>query len=215
MPKATVVSICPFETIEQKPIAKGYFKIPAAPKDDFVVLVIDESFYNIRLPATDNHIKVPVPAHHIARSIVDDFRGSVVESSDNAGPGMMWFDGELTKTEVKLKFKNELELMKNQQEAWFVNLCKRADDDWNRFHQVGLISDHQRYAAKYLNYNPDWLINYNPKEGFVDCPACYSKIDSRAIKCASCGAILNKEKALQFGLIESEEAPKELVSAKK
>ena len=92
MPSATVLSICPFETIEIKPIARGYFKIPAAAKDDFVLIAIEESSYIQRMPATEHTIVIPVAAHHIARSIVDDFVNTVIEASEEAGPGMMWFD---------------------------------------------------------------------------------------------------------------------------
>jgi hypothetical protein len=201
MPTATVLSICPFETIEIKPIARGYFKIPAAEKDDFVLVYINESSYIQRLPATDHNIVIPVAAHHIAKSLVDDFVNTVIEADENAGPGMMWFEMKVSRPEVILHHKQELDDLKARQVRWFENLCKKADDDWNQYKKVGLISGHQRYAAAYLGYKAAWLTEYNVNAGMMDCPACFNKIDSRSVKCTHCGAILDRQKAIDFGII--------------
>ena len=204
MPTATVLSICPFETTEIKPIIGGYYKVPAAPKDDFILLVINDSAYIQRLPATDHNITVPVPAYTIAKSIVDDFINTVIEATDDAGPGMMWFEGTVTRPEVTLKRKSDLEELIKRQLRWFENLCKKADDDWNQYRKSGLISDHQRYAARYLGYKPEWLIEYNQHSGMIDCPGCYSKIDSRAAVCMNCSAVIDRAKAIQLGIIPSD-----------
>lgn len=205
MPSATVLSICPFETIEIKPILGGYYSIPAAPKDDFVLVLIRESSYIQRMPATEHNISIPVAAHHIAKSLVDDFVNTVIEADNEAGPGMMWFEGILTKTDVLAKHKDELKALQDKQVRWFKNLCKKADDDWNQYHKVGLISGHQRYAADYLGYKAPWLMDYQPNAGLIDCPSCFSKIDARAVICIHCKAILDKDKALQFGIIPTEQ----------
>lgn len=204
MPSATVLSICPFETVEIKPIIGGYFKIPAAPKDDFILVDIFESSYIQRMPATDHNIVIPVAAHHIAKALVDDFVNTVVESSDGAGPGMMWFDVKITRPEVLSHHKIALDALKAKQQKWFENLCRKADDDWNQFHRLGLISDHQRYAARHLGYKAEWIADYAAgSDGLADCPVCYSRIDSRAAKCLNCGAILDRAKAAQFGILIS------------
>lgn len=201
MPTATILSICPFETIETKPIARGYFRIPAAPKDDFILMYIEESSYIQRLPATDHNIVIPVAAHHIAKSLVDDFINTVIEAEDNAGPGMMWFDYKITKPEVLVKHAETLDELKARQIRWFENLCRKGDDDWNQYHKVGLISGHQRYAAKYLGHQAEWLVDYNVNQGMMDCPICFSKIDIRAVVCINCKAILDKVKAAAHGII--------------
>lgn len=211
MPSATILSICPFETIEIKPISGGYFKIPAAEKDDFILVNIEESSYIQRLPATDHNIVVPVASHHIAKSIVDDFVNTVIEADDNAGPGMMWMEGKVTRTQVLANHKAELDVLTARQIRWFENLCRKADDDWNQYKKVGLISGHQRYAAKYLGHKADWLVEYNQNAGLIDCPACFSKIDARAVICLHCNAILDRAKAAAFGIISETpkpEAPK-------
>jgi len=204
MPSATIVSICPFETIEIKPITGGYYRIPAAPKDDLITVLIAESSYIQRMPATDHSIVIPVAAHHIAKSIVDDFVNTVIEADDNAGPGMMWFEGSLTKSAILLNHKDELKALRERQQRWFVNLCRKGDDDWNQYHKVGLISGHQRYAAEYLGYKPEWLPEYNSNAGMTECPACFTQIDARAVICINCKAILNRQKAIEFGIIPAD-----------
>lgn len=203
MPVCTVLSICPFETVEIKPINGGYFKIPAAEKDDFVLLTIKDSSYIQRLPATDHNIVIPVASHLIAKALVDDFVNTVIESSDEAGPGMMWLEGNISRAEILTKHKEQLDRLKLRQLQWFKNLCKKGDDDWNQYHKIGLISGHQRYAADYLGYKAPWVVEYHTNEGMMDCPACYSKIDSRAAICMHCSAIIDKAKAISFGLIDS------------
>jgi hypothetical protein len=216
-PVSTILSICPFETVEIKPINAGYFKIPAAEKDNFILMEIRESSYIQRLPATDHNIVIPVASHHIAKSIVDDFINTVIEADDNAGPGMMWFPGVVTRLEVTTKHKDALQALKERQIRWFENLCKKADDDWNQYHKLGLISGHQRYAASYLGYKADWIVEYNQGAGMIDCPACFTQVDARAAICIHCKAILNREKAISFGLIPPVPqlpAPVEKVAAK-
>ena len=208
MPTSTVLSICPFETIEIKPINRGYFRIPAAAKDDFVLLYVEDSSYIQRMPATEHNIVIPVASYHIAKSLVDDFVNTVIEASDEAGPGMMWFDIKVTKPEVTLHHKEKLAALFDKQTKWFKNLCKKADDDWNQYHKLGLISGHQRYAAEYLGYKAEWLADYSNNDGMVDCPACFSKIDARAVVCVNCKAILDRQKAVKFGIIPAIEIPK-------
>lgn len=214
MPTATILSICPFETIEIKPIARGYFRIPAAEKDDFVVVHIEESSYIQRLPATEHNITIPVAAHHIAKSIVDDFVNSVIEADDAAGPGMMWFETKLSKMEINAKYKVELAELRNRQTRWFENLCRKADDDWQQYRKIGLISGHQRYAAKYLGHKADWLVDYNQNQGMMDCPACFTQINVKAVKCIHCGAILDRVKALEFGILQPTPADIKAVTVK-
>jgi hypothetical protein len=203
MPVCTVLSICPFETVEIKPINGGYFRIPAAEKDDFILLTIKDSSYIQRLPATDHNIVIPVASNLIAKALVDDFVNTVIEASDEAGPGMMWFEGEVSKGEVLLKHGEALKRLQARQLQWFKNLCKKGDDDWNQYHKIGLISGHQRYAAEYLGYKAPWVVEYHANEGLIDCPACYSKIDARAAICLHCSAIIDRAKAVSFGLIDA------------
>jgi hypothetical protein len=201
MSHASIISISPFETTEEKPIARGRFIIPAAEKDGFVIVIINDSSYIQRLTATNMNIQVPVAAELIARSIVDDFVLTTIEATSEAHPGMMWVPGKLTKTEVVMHHTEALDALKVKQIRWFENLCRKADDDWSQYRHHGLISDHQKYAAKYLGHEAEWLVEYNQNAGMMDCPACFSKIDARAIVCINCKAVLDRAKAISYGII--------------
>jgi hypothetical protein len=62
------------------------------------------------------------------------------------------------------------------------------------------ITDLERRAARELKLEKPWL--YDPKPA-TECPACAERIKPGVAVCKSCGAILDKEKAAQFGLIAS------------
>jgi hypothetical protein len=63
------------------------------------------------------------------------------------------------------------------------------------------ITDLERRAARQLNLEKPWL--YDPKP-LADCPVCAEKIKHGVAVCRSCGAILDREKAAQYGLVARE-----------
>lgn len=63
------------------------------------------------------------------------------------------------------------------------------------------ISDRHRRAANLLGQERPW--SYMPST-LVDCPACGGKIKTGVAICAHCNAILDREKAQEFGLLEPE-----------
>jgi hypothetical protein len=60
------------------------------------------------------------------------------------------------------------------------------------------ITDLERRAARQLGLEKPWL--YDPKP-LADCPVCAEKIKHGVAVCRSCGAILDREKAAQYGLV--------------
>ncbi len=59
------------------------------------------------------------------------------------------------------------------------------------------ITDLERRAARQLGLEKPWL--YDPKP-MAECPACAEKVKPGVAVCRACGAILDKEKAAQYGL---------------
>lgn len=205
----TVVSIFPFQTMEFKPgLSNGRFIIPAAPEGDFIVVHISDSFYMERQLGTDRSLKIPVLAEDIAKSIINDFSDTHVGSSDGAKPGMFFVPGKLSKAEILSKHKIELEAAKKSQINWLTNLVALADDDFSRFHQVKMINDTQKYAARFLKLEREWLIDYTANledaNNSTKCEACQTVISKLVVKCASCGYIRDKVKAMEMGLIPKE-----------
>ena len=81
-------------------------------------------------------------------------------------------------------------------------LVAAADLEWERTQNPMFITDLERRAARQLGLEKPWL--YDPKP-MTDCPVCAEKIKPGVAVCRSCGAILDREKAAQYGLVAAEE----------
>ncbi len=80
-------------------------------------------------------------------------------------------------------------------------LVAAADLEWERTKNPMFITDLERRAARQLGLEKPWL--YDPKP-LAECPVCAEKIKPGVAVCRSCGAILNREKAAQYGLVAKE-----------
>jgi hypothetical protein len=77
-------------------------------------------------------------------------------------------------------------------------LVAAADLEWERTKNPMFITDLERRAARQLGLEKPWLYDPKPLE---DCPVCAEKIKPGVAVCRSCGAILDREKAAQYGLV--------------
>ncbi len=77
-------------------------------------------------------------------------------------------------------------------------LVTAADLEWERTKNPMFITDLERRAARQLGLEKPWL--YDPKP-LADCPVCAEKIKHGVAVCRSCGAILDRDKAAQYGLV--------------
>lgn len=87
--------------------------------------------------------------------------------------------------------------------TFYRTLITSADKQWERTHNVVFISDLERRAAREMRLEKDW--SYEPQQK-MDCPACGEKLKPGVAVCRVCGAVLNREKAAQFGLVAPVEA---------
>ena len=97
---------------------------------------------------------------------------------------------------------SELADARRRLEEFQRRLVAAADLEWERTKNPMFITDLERRAARQLGLEKPWL--YDPKP-LADCPVCAEKIKPGVAVCRSCGAILNRDKAAQFGLISAEE----------
>ena len=77
-------------------------------------------------------------------------------------------------------------------------LVAAADLEWERNKNPMFITDLDRRAARQLGLEKPWL--YDPKP-LAECPVCAEKIKHGVAVCRACGAILDREKAAQYGLV--------------
>jgi hypothetical protein len=80
-------------------------------------------------------------------------------------------------------------------------LVAAADLEWERTKNPMFITDLERRAARHLGLEKPWL--YDPRP-LAECPVCAEKIKHGVAVCKSCGAILDREKAAQYGLVAAE-----------
>jgi hypothetical protein len=78
-------------------------------------------------------------------------------------------------------------------------LVASADREWERSHSFLFIHDLQRRAAANLGLEKEW--HYQARET-AECPGCGERIKPGVAVCKSCGAILDREKALALGLVQ-------------
>ena len=94
----------------------------------------------------------------------------------------------------------ELELAdaRRRLEAFQRRLVNAADLEWERTKNPMFITDLDRRAARQLGLEKPWLYDARP---LAECPVCAEKIKHGVAVCRSCGAILDREKAAQYGLV--------------
>jgi len=134
-----------------------------------------------------------ITAREIAEDIARELNGDSGEASYH---GVFVAAGDLP-TE------NELTEARSRLEAFHRKLVAAADLEWERTKNPMFITDLERRAARSLGVEKPWL--YDPKP-MADCPVCAEKIKHGVAVCRSCGAILDREKAAQYGLVPTQGA---------
>jgi hypothetical protein len=98
---------------------------------------------------------------------------------------------------------SELAEARRRLEEFQRRLVAAADLEWERTKNPMFITDLERRAARQLGLEKPWLYDARP---LADCPVCAEKIKHGVAVCRSCGAILDREKAAQYGLVAAEES---------
>ncbi len=134
-----------------------------------------------------------VTAREVAEDIAREING---DSGEGSFHGVFVAAGE-TPTET------ELADARRRLEEFHLRLVAAADLEWERTRNPMFITDLDRRAARQLNLEKPWLYNSKPQ---AECPVCAEKIKHGVAVCRSCGAILDREKAAQYGLGFSEKS---------
>lgn len=159
----------------------GPYTIPAPqPGEEFALLEVTDRRDFIGL-GDDNRVEVPIHAQKIAEDLV----------SDLAKFGVFVCAGEKPTAEELAGAKSLI-----VEEA--KRLVFEGDQEWARSHNYRVISDLHRRAVKRLGLEREWA--YEPME-MAECPVCGERVKPNVAMCKSCGAILDREKAAQFGVL--------------
>ena len=133
-------------------------------------------------------VQCPITAKEIAEDIAREINGDSGEGSFHgvfvaAGP-------EPTES--------ELADARRRLDEFHRRLVTAADLEWERTKNPMFITDLERRAARQLGLEKPWLYDPRPQ---AECPVCAEKIKHGVAVCRSCGAILDREKAAQYGLV--------------
>jgi hypothetical protein len=198
MEAATLVSIAPCIIRETKPILPSEFFLAKGSFENPSILLVGKGINDIYVGEERGQagpkrsvIRVPVEADVIAAAIVVDWQDAQYGTlPPDAIPGFFWVPGHVTIASLG----KELIEADQRQQAWFKNLVKLADDDWNKFRQHKTISDIQRYACNALKLERPWLLDNEIVMALSECPSCFEKVHPKAIVCSHCSYILDEER---------------------
>src|ERR1700736_1390553 len=132
-----------------------------------------------------------ITAREIAEDLAREING---DSGEGSYHGVFVAAGEMPS-------EGELADARRLLEEFHRRLVAAADLEWERTHNPMFITDLERRAARELGQEKPWL--YDPKP-LADCPGFAEKIKAGVAVCRSCGAILDREKAAQYGLVAKE-----------
>lgn len=200
MNEVMIVSVCPISIRETKPgVVPGEFSIAGAAIGDVEILAVPDGWYDVYIDHQRGYMRKDVPAQLLAESIINDFSRAQVAYSDTARPGFFIVNETATATKdyIKKKYEKEILACRRMQAEWFKILIKLADDDWNKYKQLRMISDLQRMAANTLSVKRDWNTDVAPDTN-TNCISCQSVISSLAVVCPFCKVILKPEEHKKF-----------------
>jgi hypothetical protein len=146
-----------------------------------------------RTAVIDYGDKRKLPLQITAREIAEDLCREVnSDAGERSFLGVFVCAGD-TPTEDELRGARE------KLEAFYRALVASADREWERSHSFLFINDLQRRAAANLGLDKEWY--YQIRET-SECPGCGERVKPGVAVCKSCGAILDREKALALGLVQ-------------
>jgi hypothetical protein len=159
----------------------GMYRIPA-PKaiEDQATLVVTDRIDVIDM-GDNRRLEVPIHARKIAEDLVADLGDYGVFVAAGEEP---------TAEEIANAKEHLIEVAKK--------LVFEGDQEWARSHNYRLLSDLHRRAVKRLGLEREWA--YEPA-AMGECPVCGERIKPGVAVCRSCGAVLDREKARQFGIV--------------
>lgn len=190
----TVCSLVPFEINEDKPgLFPPRYHIDASDGKNPEILHVRTAVHYVYLDESRGSLQVRDAASEVAKSIVQDYCNAQLGANDGAGPGMFCLEGELDEDDIP---QNLITSFRAKQMKWFLNLCKIADDDWNKYHQHNVISEFQRTAAHIIGWKPEQHLWMSPiiteSVQMTKCQWCGASVDPTVAICSNCKNVVNK-----------------------
>lgn len=140
----------------------------------------------------------PIAARDVANDIAREINGDLpsMESGSRAPKTLGVFVSP-----TRIPSPEQLESERSKLNVYLSAWVSEGNAIWRKTKDYRKVSDISRMAAELLNISTDWHENF---ASLIPCPACGTKIAPDLAKCSACSAILDREKAMHFGLIPRE-----------
>ena len=135
-------------------------------------------------------LPLPISAREIAEDICREVNS---DAGERSFLGVFVCEGSAPTEE-------ELRVAREKLDEFYRSLIAAADREWERSHSYLFIHDLQRRAAANLGLEKEWF--YRAPAYNAECPGCGERVKPGVALCRSCGAILDREKALALGLVQ-------------
>src|ERR1051325_307894 len=139
-----------------------------------------------------------IGAQEIADDLCREINANIVGARGLLGTTSFW---GLFVAKGDTPTREELDEAQRKLKLVMSNLVQMGDIEWSRYHRYELVPDTCRMAARFLKLEKEWA--YVDVSQSAECPACGMKLPHKDVAiCRSCNAILNRDKAVQFGLVK-------------
>ena len=146
-----------------------------------------------RTAVLDYGDKRTLPLAITAREIAQDLCREInSDAGENSFLGVFVCDGDAPAEDELLHAQTRLD-------EFYMALVASGDREWERSHSFLFIHDLQRRAAAHLKLDKEW---HSKTRETAECPGCGERVKPSVAVCKSCGAVLDREKALALGLIQ-------------
>lgn len=151
-----------------------------APKGEYRTLKVFDCYQFERDWAQEEEAYIPrfIPCDVVADDLYREWAMNRIGGNKGFLPGVIVCEGE----EPTAAEKSKADKLQSNYFQWLV------DDGTTMFSRGDLngITDLHRVAAKWLGIDLPWVKSYDERVKFVECPHCFSQIDSRASVCKIC-----------------------------
>ena len=190
---STIVSALPFDLAESKPSYREKFIIKGVGdgEEDFALTLIEDTTYTLIVDQYSENIEIPVSSQEVAEALCRDYVGALLGATERVYPCLFMIPEELTEVDIMNNHKELLDRKMKQHSEWLKHVVRTADADWGKFKSQMLVSELQKFAARKLGLEREWMNTYNAGQ---NCPACFAPYFVGQALCRECKCVLDPEK---------------------
>lgn len=178
-----IISLAPYGLAKaNRPF--GEYLVPPAPKGGYAKYRVNDAT-DWRDMGEKRYIPLVISARALAEDLIKDV----------ADHGLFVIGGDEPTEE-------QLADARVKRDVYLRRQVDEADADYRQHGNRSLISLHAKAAAEVLGMKREWLAE---AVDMIACPNCETRISPMVAQCTTCRAIVNYEKAREFGLLTPEQ----------